>query len=174
MNQNTLTFDTENLQVDFLTLKFQILDNDKQLEIANYLFMLGFNSSQESDSKFYKSNRKTLCYDFKNKFEVIFVVDFSYWNGTLLNFCGSNANYLYSILKQKSFKWQIFHTASLSRLDLCFERNSKTLNATSTNNFLDHCFRNLQKLNKKTTLEKNRNGWILKIGNRRSNNYFRV
>jgi len=105
---------------------------------------------------------------------VIFVVDFSYWNGTLFNFCGSNANYLYSILKQKSFKWQIFHTASLSRLDLCFERNSKTLNATSTNNFLDHCFRNLQKLNKKTTLEKNRNGWILKIGNRRSNNYFRV
>ena len=174
MNQNKLTFDTENLQVDFLTLKFQFLDDDKQLEIANYLFTLGFNSSQEFDSKFSKSNRKTLFYDFKNKFEVIFVVDISYWNGILLNFCGSNANYLYSILKQKSFKWQIFHTASLSKFDLCFERNSKTLNATSINNFLDHCFRNLQKSNKKTTLEKNRNGWILKIGHRRSNNYFRV
>ena len=99
MNQNKLAFETENLQVDFLTLKFQFLDYEKQLEIANYLFTFGFNSSQESDTKFQKSNRKTLCYDFKNKFEVIFVVDFSYWNETLLNFCRSNVNYLYSILK---------------------------------------------------------------------------
>lgn len=52
MNQNKLAFETENLQVDFLTLKFQFLDYEKQLEIANYLFTFGFNSSQESDTKF--------------------------------------------------------------------------------------------------------------------------
>ena len=50
MNQNKLAFETENLQVDFLTLKFQFLDYEKQLEIANYLFTFGFNSSQESDT----------------------------------------------------------------------------------------------------------------------------
>ena len=53
---------------------------------------------------------------------------------------------------------QIFHTATLIKLDLWFERNSKTLNVTSINNFSDHCFINLQKLNKKITLEKNKNG----------------
>ena len=34
--------------------------------------------------------------------------------------------------------------------------------------------KNLKQTNKNSSLEKNRKGWILKLGNRKSNNYFRI
>lgn len=46
MNQNKLTFDNQNLVVDYITLKFQNLQS-QQTKIANYLFYLGFNVYQE-------------------------------------------------------------------------------------------------------------------------------
>ena len=48
MKQNKLTFQSQNLVVDYITFKFQDLDNLHQTRIAKYLFQLGFNSSKES------------------------------------------------------------------------------------------------------------------------------
>jgi hypothetical protein len=45
---------------------------------------------------------------------------------------------------------------------------------TSAREFLQECQKNINQTNKNTSLEKNRKGWILKIGNRRSNHYFRI
>ena len=48
MKQNKLTFESENLVVDWISFKFQHLDKFTETEITNYLFKLGFNSYQES------------------------------------------------------------------------------------------------------------------------------
>ena len=47
MNRNNLTFDTENLVVDYISFNIQVLVDRKQVEIiAKYLFQnLGFNST---------------------------------------------------------------------------------------------------------------------------------
>ena len=47
MNQNKLSFESENLIVDYITFKFQESHCD-QNKIAKYLFNLGFNSYQQS------------------------------------------------------------------------------------------------------------------------------
>lgn len=39
---------------------------------------------------------------------------------------------------------------------------------------MENCQRELKQTNKNFSLEKNRKGWILKIGSRRSKNYFRI
>jgi hypothetical protein len=43
-----LSFESENLVVDWISFKFQYLDNPTMMQITNYLFKLGFNSYQES------------------------------------------------------------------------------------------------------------------------------
>ena len=47
MNQNKLSFESENLILDYITFKFQESHCD-QNKIAKYLFNLGFNSYQQS------------------------------------------------------------------------------------------------------------------------------
>ena len=44
MNQNKLSFESENLVVDYIFFKFQKLDNFTLKEIAFYLFEIRFNS----------------------------------------------------------------------------------------------------------------------------------
>ena len=48
MTPNKFTFESENLVVDYISFKFQHLDEFIETEITNYLFKLGFNSYQES------------------------------------------------------------------------------------------------------------------------------
>ena len=48
MNTNKITFQSENLVVDYMTFKFQHLEDSTKTKIANYLFKIGFNSYQES------------------------------------------------------------------------------------------------------------------------------
>ena len=43
MLQNKLTFESENLVVDYISFKFQDLKDWKEKELASYLLKLGFN-----------------------------------------------------------------------------------------------------------------------------------
>ena len=43
MKENKLSFESENLVVDYISFKFQKLDNFTLKEIASYLFEIGFN-----------------------------------------------------------------------------------------------------------------------------------
>jgi len=72
MNQNKLTFQSQNLIVDYITFKFQDLDNLHQTKIANYLFKLGFNSYKES-GKLAKPIQESILINSKNKYEVLFI-----------------------------------------------------------------------------------------------------
>ena len=96
------------------------------------------------------------------------------WGGTLLNIPGSNAARFYSLVQKKYIDWRIFSSAVLSRFDLYFDRNYKTADKISVREFLDNCQKNLKQKNKNISLEKNNRGLVLKIGNRRSNNYSRI
>ena len=68
MTQNNFTFESQNLVVDWISFKFQDLQNSKKQEIINYLFEFGFNSYQES-GKLTKPIQEPILIDSKNKFE---------------------------------------------------------------------------------------------------------
>ena len=125
MNQNKLTFQSENLVVDYISFKFQDLEDCTKTKIADYLFKIGFNSYQES-GKLTKPIKEPILVNSKNQFQVCFVGDNPYWDGTLLHFSGLNATQFYFFLKEQIIDWTIFSSAVLSRFDLYFERNYKT------------------------------------------------
>lgn len=65
-------FDSENLKVDYISFKFQKLENSTKIKIADYLFKLGFNSYQEY-GKLAKPVKKPIQVNYTNKFEVRFI-----------------------------------------------------------------------------------------------------
>ena len=173
MTLNKYRFKSENLVVDYITFKFQYLDNLHQTRITNYLFQLEFNSYQQS-GKLTQPIKESLRFSSKNKFEVFFVIDNSYWQGILLNFPGLNAKHFYTLVKSKSIDCRIFSSAVLSRVDLYFSRNNKTDDKIEVIEFLHDCHRKLNLRKNNVSLEKNQRGLIFKIGNRKTNHYSRI
>ena len=110
----------------------------------------------------------------KNKFEVLFVKGGPYWQGTTLQFSEVNAKNFYRLIKQELVSWNLFSSATLGRFDLYYFRNNKSTEKIPGKNFLENCQREFKQITKNLSLEKNSKGWILKIGNRRSNNYLRI
>lgn len=135
MNQKKHSFQSQKLIVDWISFKFQDLSHHTKTQIVDYLFNLGFNSYQQS-GKLSKPIKEEILVDFKNKFEVYFVQDNSYWNGTLLHFSGSNARRFYFFAKEQIIDWIVFSSGILSRFDLYFERNSKKTDKMSVKTFL--------------------------------------
>ena len=125
MNINKITFQSENLVVDYMTFKFQHLQDSTKTKIANYLFKIGFNSYQES-GKLAKPVKESIFVNSKNQFQVCFVENNSYWGGTLLHFSGSNASRFYFFLKEEIIDWTIFSAGVLNRFDLYYSRNNKS------------------------------------------------
>ena len=173
MKQNKLTFESENLVVDWIFFKFQYLDNPTMMQIANYLLKIGFNSYQES-GKLARPIKESILVSPENNLEALFVTQGPYWEGTILQFSGFNAENFYSLIKQELVSWKLFSSATLSRFDLYYSRNNQSKDKISGKEFLENCQRELKQINKNVSLEKNRKGWILKIGGRRRNNYSRI
>jgi len=124
MKENNFNFETENLVVDYITFKFQHLEDSTKTKIANYLFKIGFNSYQES-GKLAKPFKEPIFVNSKNQFQVCFVENNSYWVGTLLHFSGSNASRFYFFLKEQIIDWTIFSAGVLCRFDLYYSRNNQ-------------------------------------------------
>ena len=133
MNQQ-ISFQSQNLVVDYISFKFQHLDNSTQTKIANYLFKIGFNSYQES-GKLTKPIKESIFVNSQNKFEVLFVKEGPYWEGTILYFSGSNATLFYSLIQKEVIYWEIFSSGVLSRFDLYYSRNNKREDKTSVSEF---------------------------------------
>jgi hypothetical protein len=113
MSHHKNTFQSNNLLVDYISFKCQSSNQSTKTEVANYLFNLGFNSYQES-RKLAKPTRHPIFVDFKNNFEVCFLIENFYWDGTLLHFSGSNAARFYFLSTQKVIDWTIFSSAIFS------------------------------------------------------------
>ena len=172
MTSKSLNFQSQNLVVDWISFKFQESHYDLN-KIAKYLFKLGFNSYQQS-GKLSKPVPERILVNSKNQFSILFVNDHSYWKGTLLQFSGLNARRFYFLAKQNTIDWKIFDKATLSRFDIYYSRENNKLDKISSEDFLESCYQKIKQTNKNVTLGKNKRGLILKIGNRKSNNYSRI
>jgi len=62
----------------------------------------------------------------KHQFEVLFVKEGPYWEGTTLQFSGSKANLFYSLAQKRLISWEIFSSKVLSQFDLHYLRELKT------------------------------------------------
>lgn len=162
MNQNKLTFVSENLVIDYISFKFQDLKDFTKTKIANYLFKIGFTFYQEF-GKLTKPIKEPIFVNSKNQFQVCFVGNKPYWDGTLLHFSGLNATWLYFFVKKQIIDWTIFSSAVFSRFDLYFKQNYKTAEKISSREFLQNCQKNIKQTNKNISLEK-----IEKVGFQKS------
>jgi hypothetical protein len=70
--------------------------------------------------------------------------------------------------------WKLFSSATLGRLDLYYCRENKNQDPISSTDFLENCYKKLKQTTKNVSLEKNRQDFILKIGNRKGNHYSRI
>ena len=112
MNQNKLSFESENLQVDYLTFNIQgTPDFDLVNRIAKYLFQhFDFNSIISNCSK----NKKHLFFSDKNRHQVEFAVYLrapelnSFWDGIQIRFSGKNAIRFYQLIQQQKINWHLF------------------------------------------------------------------
>ena len=168
-----VNFKSEDLVVDYISFNFQKLEDSKQTKIADYLEKIGFNSYQQF-GKLAKPIKEPILVDSENQFETLFVKEGPYWDGTMLQFSGSNANRFYSLIKQQLICWTLFSPVTLGRLDICYSRENKMHDKTSVTEFFENCHRKLKQTNKNVSFEKNTKGLILKIGNRKSNHYSRI
>lgn len=150
MIQNKFTFESENLVVDYISFKFQKLENFK--EIASYLFKIGFNSYSVS-ARLAKPIKEPIFVSSKNSYEVIFVTENSYWEGTKLDFSGLNGKIFYSLLQQKLLSWELFSSATLERFDLNFSRKNTRFDKTSAENFFEDCHKKVRRTNKNVKFE---------------------
>lgn len=160
MNQNKFTFESEELVVDWISFKFQSLDEFAMEKIARYLYQIGINSYKEY-RKLAKPVKEPIFVTHKNQNQVLFVYEAPYWKGTLLHFSGSNARLFYSLIKNDFIDWQIFSSGVLSRFDLNYSRFSRTIHKDqiSTMQFLQNCQSYIaQNKSKKVQLEKNSKG----------------
>jgi hypothetical protein len=118
MNQNKLTFDNENLVVNYISFNIQGFVDVRP--IAKYLFQnFGFNSTiaKRINGK-WKS--ESLNYASQNQFQVSFRQHEyhpevkSFWEGTKVHFSGTNAAQIYKIIQAQKFDWNIFQPYKLS------------------------------------------------------------
>ena len=154
MNQNKLTFESENLQVDYLTFNIQgTPDFDLVNRIAKYLFQhFDFNSIISNCSK----NKKHLFFSDKNRHQVEFAVYLrapelnSFWDATQIRFSGKNAIRFYQLIQQQKINWHLFKTQNfklakfnkftLNRVDLCYSKTKKDIDTIqSFEFFLNSC-----------------------------------
>ena len=164
---------SEHLVIDWVSFKFQELDSQTTMKIADYLFTLGFNSYQES-AKLVEPIQKAILVNSNNEFQVLFVTNNLRWRGTLVHFSGSNASKLYSLVEAKQIDWTIFSSSVVSRFDIYYSRKIRRQEQSSVNEFFEDCHNKLKRTNNNVVLQKNSKGLLLKIGNRRTNQFARI
>lgn len=177
-----INFESENLIVDWISLNITgLIDQSSILEIANYLSTdLRFNSKYREGAQ--KNKFQNLIFKSENLFEVRFIKNpQKHWNGTTISFSGSNANYFY-----RNVNWNIFDLkiTNLGRFDLKYFREEKFTDSYITIDkeeknvklfMINSCEKILKKGTRKyAKWEQNNKGLILRIGQRASDNYFRV
>ena len=60
-----------------------------------------------------------------DSYEVLFVIENSYWKGTKLDFFGLNGKFFYTLVQQKLVSWKLFSSATLGRFDINFSRKNR-------------------------------------------------
>lgn len=167
-----ISFNSENLKVDYLSFNFQF-NNLKEIEIiANWLAATFHCKSTLLDQS--SKKRYPLTEIAKSHYSAEFTVNSSrYWKGTIISFKGSHAQLFYDDLKFQKLDWSVFDLTStnLGRIDLCYDRKLKANDKDLDIFFEDSC-REINSKKKNPTAKIGTN--ILRIGKRSSSNFFRV
>ena len=181
MSIDKLNFKSENLTVDWIGFNIQGLVNIKQVkQIAEYLLLnFGFNSTFAIGPN---GKQETLFFNSKNKYQVYFrVYRYSdiYWDGLKIDFSGNNAAQVYQFIQEQKLDWNIFQLSnlSLSRFDLFYFREIKSNHKKrQLKTFITDIIAKRDNKYKKSNLnyERDTKGYILRIGNRKSSNFYRI
>ena len=171
------SFDTESLYVDFISINIDQISPHQISRLTSYFQSLGFNAYQKRlDSN--QSRQDINQYNsVKNKFEVYFILKIPYQKEIIqLQFPGVSGKQFYKLVRQGLIQWKKFPNPVFSRLDLVYQRISKSNDRISTIDFINSCYIQSQDLHfsKNLVSERNKKGLILKIGNRRSSKHYRI
>ena len=107
--------------MDYISFKFEDLEDWKEKELVSYLLKLGFNCYKES-GKLRKPIKTPIFMGLKNIHEACFVVDNPYWQGTVVTFSGLSAKFFYMLLKEKKLTREVFSDGILGRFDIYYRR----------------------------------------------------
>lgn len=153
-----------------------LLDPDP---IASYLLQFGFNSNlKETSSE--KEKFEVLFHNSQNQYQIVFVSQSQkFWTGFTVSFSGKNATYFYSLVKNQTIDLAIFDFSRINfgRLDICYCRKTKAIDQWKyLQSFLEESKQKyLSSVHTKyAKLDYNSKGFILRLGNRKSSNYYRV
>jgi len=179
MNPKSLNFQSQNLVVDWIGFNIEgFHDVERIKKIAEYLFQnFGFNSTLNFKSK---KQQEILFFNSKNKNQVYFTeykYSDMYWDGIKIDFSGNNAAQFYKYIQEQKLDWNIFKSANLSRLDLYYFRKAQnTDQKEQLEKFFSDSISKLAKITKKNNfrLDLSTKGYILRIGNRKSSNFYRI
>ena len=171
------SFETELLSVDFISFNIKRITSHQITRLACYFQNLGFNSYQkqlDSNQSRQDINNNNSSY---NQFEVYFILKIPYQKEIIqLQFPGVSGKQFYKLIKQRAIQWKKFPNPVFSRLDIVYQRISKSNDPISTIDFINSCYIQFQELHSSKNLlsERNQKGLILKIGNRRSSKHYRI
>jgi hypothetical protein len=169
-------FQSESLKVDYIRFNLNYLESNEMLKLASYFGTLGFNSYQKDRDE--SKSRQEIKFDSKNQLELVFVIYTKYQRGTNLEFSGLHATKLYGLIKQKHIKWKNLTEFNpiLCRFDICYDRLNQLTDKIDSSEFINVCFQQFQisHPHKNLVVEKNQQGLLLKIGNRRSARHYRL
>ena len=169
-----ISFYSEDLKIDYLSLNLQFNNFSQIQKIAGYLAnTFGCKSTLLDQSTKLK---KTLVESAKRNYSASFIINSTkYWRGTTLCFKGNSAQLFYEVLKSKKLDWTVFDldSTNLGRIYVCYDRK---LNSTDRYRhlFLENCCQTINEKNDKQHAKLSKNGRILWIGKRSSSNFFRV
>ena len=128
-------FVSENLVVDWISFKFQQLDQVSKDKIVEFLFQHEFNSYQELGTSMNPVKTPILTDLRKHNYTALFVHGSPYWSGTILVFSGLNAKYFYTLIKNKKVLWELFEGSIINRFDLYYSEKFSTLPESITEFF---------------------------------------
>ena len=167
-----ISFNSENLKVDYLSFNLQFNDLEQIKIIANWLANTFHCKSTLIDQSSKKRNLLTIIN--KNRYSAEFVLNSnSYWKGSILRFKGNHAQCFYNDLKFQKVNWSIFdfENTNLGRVDLSYDRKLKESDK-DLKIFFENSLKQIN--NKKRNQRVNNSNNILRIGKRSSSNFFRV
>ena len=125
MKENKLTFQYQNLVVDYFEFKFDILPEQTKQKIIDFFFKLGFNSFNV-DKKYSDPHLDSIKTSLKNQYEIQFVRNVSsYWFGVCVAFSEQSAAFFYQLSKEKKIDWNLFDSADINRFELSSTNRSK-------------------------------------------------
>ena len=175
MKQNKLSFESENLQVDYLTFNIESKEPERLQKIANY-FSKNFQCNSFLIDVQDSTKNRVLSQKHKKYCKAQFRTNYTkYWPGTIISFSGNHAQFFYETIKNKQLDKDIFDldSTNIGRIDLCYDRKFKQSDCVQTlDSFLKNsCAKiNFKVDNPKAEVVKG----VFRVGKRSSLSYFRV